>query len=39
MSSLSANEDCLGWAARDASGVLSPYSFNRRVVRSDDVSI
>ncbi|KAM4075336.1 hypothetical protein ACB094_10G161800 [Castanea mollissima] len=39
MSSLSANEDCLGWAARDASGVLSPYSFNRRAVRSDDVSI
>ncbi|KAM4075331.1 hypothetical protein ACB094_10G161300 [Castanea mollissima] len=39
MSSLIANEDCLGWAARDASGVLSPYSFNRRAVRSDDVSI
>ncbi|CAL9013492.1 unnamed protein product, partial [Prunus brigantina] len=27
--------DCLGWAARDASGVLSPYNFTR----SDDVSI
>uniref|UniRef100_A0A7N2RF21 Alcohol dehydrogenase-like N-terminal domain-containing protein n=1 Tax=Quercus lobata TaxID=97700 RepID=A0A7N2RF21_QUELO len=39
MSSLIANEDCLGWAARDASGVLSPYNFNRRAVRSDDVSI
>ena len=32
MSSLTANEDCLGWAARDASGVLSPYNFSRRCV-------
>ncbi|RYR66763.1 hypothetical protein Ahy_A03g012825 isoform I [Arachis hypogaea] len=24
------SEDCLGWAARDASGHLSPYKFNRR---------
>ncbi|WJZ91443.1 hypothetical protein VitviT2T_010512 [Vitis vinifera] len=32
-------ENCLGWAARDPSGVLSPYSFNRRVVGSDDVSL
>ncbi|KAK4601063.1 hypothetical protein RGQ29_010590 [Quercus rubra] len=39
MSSLTANEDCLGWAARDASGVLSPYNFSRRAVGSDDVSI
>ncbi|KAL4651159.1 hypothetical protein ACB092_01G139700 [Castanea dentata] len=39
MSSLSANDDCLGWAARDASGVLSPYNFSRRAVGSDDVSI
>ncbi|KAB1206220.1 putative cinnamyl alcohol dehydrogenase 1 [Morella rubra] len=30
MSSASANEDCLGWAARDASGILSPYKFSRR---------
>ena len=22
--------DCLAWAARDASGILSPYRFNRR---------
>ncbi|XP_062145046.1 probable cinnamyl alcohol dehydrogenase 1 isoform X2 [Alnus glutinosa] len=39
MSSLSANDDCLGWAARDVSGVLSPYNFSRRVLESDDVSI
>lgn len=32
MSSLTANDDCLGWAARDASGVLSPYNFSRRCV-------
>ncbi|XP_073101812.1 probable cinnamyl alcohol dehydrogenase 1 [Elaeis guineensis] len=31
--------DCLAWAARDASGVLSPYRFNRRIVGSDDVRI
>ncbi|XLT02248.1 hypothetical protein HN51_051599 [Arachis hypogaea] len=24
------SEDCLGWAARDESGHLSPYKFNRR---------
>ncbi|KAA8526048.1 hypothetical protein F0562_007852 [Nyssa sinensis] len=39
MSSKSANEDCLGWAARDPSGVLSPYQFSRRTVGIDDVSI
>ncbi|KAG2680585.1 hypothetical protein I3760_11G104900 [Carya illinoinensis] len=40
MSSASENElDCLGWAARDASGVLSPYKFSRRAVGRDDVSI
>uniref|UniRef100_A0A2N9IDV2 mannitol dehydrogenase n=1 Tax=Fagus sylvatica TaxID=28930 RepID=A0A2N9IDV2_FAGSY len=39
MSSLSGNDECLGWAARDESGVLSPYNFSRRVVGSDDVSI
>ncbi|KAJ7952225.1 putative Alcohol dehydrogenase [Quillaja saponaria] len=39
MSSETANEDCLGWAARDASGVLSPYVFSRRALRSRDVSI
>lgn len=31
--------DCLGWAARDTSGVLSPYRFNRRVVGDDDISL
>ncbi|XP_059664126.1 probable cinnamyl alcohol dehydrogenase 1 [Cornus florida] len=39
MSSKSANEDCLGWAARDPSGFLSPYKFSRRVVGSDDISL
>ncbi|GMY18903.1 probable cinnamyl alcohol dehydrogenase 1 [Fagus crenata] len=40
MSSLTtANDDCLGWAARDPSGVLSPYNFSRRAVGSDDISI
>ncbi|KAI4354210.1 hypothetical protein L6164_003099 [Bauhinia variegata] len=39
MSSQSANEDCLGWAARDPSGVLSPYKFSRRAVGDDDVHI
>ncbi|XP_075517703.1 putative cinnamyl alcohol dehydrogenase 1 [Primulina tabacum] len=34
-----ANGECLGWAARDPSGFLSPYEFNRRSVGSDDVSI
>lgn len=32
MSSEGVGEDCLAWAARDASGVLSPYKFNRRYV-------
>ncbi|RYR06531.1 hypothetical protein Ahy_B05g073858 [Arachis hypogaea] len=34
------SEDCLGWAARDASGHLSPYKFNRRfsnnIVRTNE---
>jgi len=30
MSSKGVDEQCLGWAARDASGVLSPYKFSRR---------
>ncbi|XP_073043230.1 probable cinnamyl alcohol dehydrogenase 1 [Primulina eburnea] len=34
-----ANGECLGWAARDTSGFLSPYDFNRRSVGSDDVAI
>ncbi|KAF8688353.1 hypothetical protein HU200_042315 [Digitaria exilis] len=29
----------LGWAARDSSGHLSPYSFSRRVPRDGDVTI
>lgn len=32
MSSKGVGEDCLGWAARDASGVLSPYKFSRRYI-------
>ncbi|XP_030951670.1 probable cinnamyl alcohol dehydrogenase 1 isoform X2 [Quercus lobata] len=39
MSSLAAKDDCLAWAARDPSGVLSPYNFSRRAVGSDDVSL
>ncbi|KAJ4711749.1 cinnamyl-alcohol dehydrogenase [Melia azedarach] len=39
MTSETSTKDCLGWAARDPSGVLSPYSFGRRAVGSDDVSI
>uniref|UniRef100_A0A803LHQ5 Enoyl reductase (ER) domain-containing protein n=1 Tax=Chenopodium quinoa TaxID=63459 RepID=A0A803LHQ5_CHEQI len=31
--------NCLGWAARDPSGVLSSYEFNRRAVAADDVSV
>eukprot|EP01018_Ginkgo_biloba_P012886 Gb_22523 [translate_table: standard] len=30
--------NCIGWAARDPSGVLSPYKFNRRVPGPDDIS-
>ncbi|XP_037434400.1 probable cinnamyl alcohol dehydrogenase 8D [Triticum dicoccoides] len=29
----------LGWAARDDSGLLSPYSFSRRVQKDEDVTI
>ncbi|KAL5766134.1 hypothetical protein ACOSP7_016751 [Xanthoceras sorbifolium] len=39
MDSESANKDCLGWAAKDPSGVLSPYNFTRRALGSDDVSM
>jgi len=39
MDSESTNKDCLGWAARDPSGVLSPYNFTRRALGSDDVSL
>ncbi|XP_010056069.2 probable cinnamyl alcohol dehydrogenase 1 isoform X1 [Eucalyptus grandis] len=39
MSSEGVKEDCLGWAARDPSGLLSPYKFSRRTVGRDDVSI
>ncbi|KAJ7551812.1 hypothetical protein O6H91_06G031600 [Diphasiastrum complanatum] len=30
--------NCLGWAARDSSGTLSPYKFSRREPGADDVS-
>lgn len=39
MSSMSVDENCLGWAARDPSGVLSPYRFSRRAIGNDDVSL
>ncbi|XP_077247465.1 putative cinnamyl alcohol dehydrogenase 1 isoform X2 [Tasmannia lanceolata] len=39
MNTDSANKNCLGWAARDPSGILSPYRFSRRVVGCDDVSL
>ncbi|KAM1516022.1 hypothetical protein ACFXTH_015033 [Malus domestica] len=39
MSSDGANENCVGYAARDPSGVLSHYKFNRRALGADDVSI
>ncbi|KAK2981966.1 hypothetical protein RJ640_019186 [Escallonia rubra] len=39
MSCQGATENCLGWAARDPSGFLSPYKFNRRVIGDDDVSV
>ncbi|KAJ4956815.1 hypothetical protein NE237_013598 [Protea cynaroides] len=39
MSTESVSEDCIGWAARDPSGVLSPYTFSRRVVGYDDVKL
>uniref|UniRef100_A0A0C9RTY8 TSA: Wollemia nobilis Ref_Wollemi_Transcript_13218_1331 transcribed RNA sequence n=1 Tax=Wollemia nobilis TaxID=56998 RepID=A0A0C9RTY8_9CONI len=31
-------ENCIGWAAQDPSGVLSPYRFSRRAPGVDDVS-
>ncbi|TXG50809.1 hypothetical protein EZV62_023333 [Acer yangbiense] len=39
MDSESSNKDCLGWAARDPSGLLSPYNFTRRALGRDDVSL
>nr|XP_043635806.1 probable cinnamyl alcohol dehydrogenase 1 [Erigeron canadensis] len=39
MTSDTGNENCIGWAARDPSGCLSPYKFNRRDVLVDDVSL
>ncbi|KAH0456422.1 hypothetical protein IEQ34_014329 [Dendrobium chrysotoxum] len=39
MASKSESRDCFGWAARDTSGVLSPYKFNRRALQDGDVSL
>jgi len=36
---MAAESECHAWAARDPSGILSPYSFNRRAVQPDDVSV
>ncbi|KAJ4780200.1 cinnamyl-alcohol dehydrogenase [Rhynchospora pubera] len=35
----SAKGNCLAWAARDPSGILSPYQFDRRVVGTNDVAL
>ncbi|KAF6139904.1 hypothetical protein GIB67_009751, partial [Kingdonia uniflora] len=35
----SISENCLGWAAKDTSSVLSPYKFNRRDTGHVDVSL
>ncbi|KAF6148754.1 hypothetical protein GIB67_019362 [Kingdonia uniflora] len=35
----SISENCLGWATRDTSGVLSPYKINRRDTGPDDVPL
>ncbi|KXZ45224.1 hypothetical protein GPECTOR_57g514 [Gonium pectorale] len=34
-----AGTDCVGWAARDKSGVMAPFGFNRRPVGPKDVRI
>ncbi|CAN6318896.1 unnamed protein product [Urochloa humidicola] len=39
MASESGDGNCSAWAARDPSGLLSPYKFNRRSVQSGDVSL
>ncbi|XP_019198984.1 PREDICTED: probable cinnamyl alcohol dehydrogenase 1 [Ipomoea nil] len=39
MASSHSTDNCLGWADRDPSGVLSPNNFSCRVVGSDDVSL
>ncbi|XP_020577852.1 probable cinnamyl alcohol dehydrogenase 1 isoform X3 [Phalaenopsis equestris] len=39
MSSESEKGDCFGWAARDTSGILSLYKFNRRALQDGDVSL
>jgi cinnamyl-alcohol dehydrogenase len=39
MQAVEGEGNCLGWAARDVSGVLSPFKFERRVLRPDDITI
>ncbi|XP_050228105.1 probable cinnamyl alcohol dehydrogenase 1 isoform X2 [Mercurialis annua] len=39
MASESGKVECLAWAAKDPSGVLSPYNFTRRAVGEDDILI
>ncbi|GAB4858578.1 hypothetical protein Ancab_010052 [Ancistrocladus abbreviatus] len=39
MSSDSAEGNCRGWAAKDISGLLSPFKFHRRAIGNDDISI
>lgn len=38
-SSESGENECMCWAAKDPSGLLSPHKFTRRSVTSDDVSL
>lgn len=37
MSNADSGHQCVGWAARDPSGVLSPWTFTRRDIGSEDV--
>ncbi|KAL5719260.1 cinnamyl-alcohol dehydrogenase [Ranunculus cassubicifolius] len=39
MTTQTANGEVLAWAARDTSGVLSPYKTSRRALGADDVSL
>ncbi|KAF8010249.1 hypothetical protein BT93_J1014 [Corymbia citriodora subsp. variegata] len=38
-SGVATGKNCHGWAARDDSGFLSPYEFDRRSVGSEDISV
>ncbi|EER89371.1 hypothetical protein BDA96_10G086600 [Sorghum bicolor] len=38
MAAESENGSCNAWAARDPSGILSPYKFNRRAMQNSDIA-